>query len=97
MIWRVKLSNVLTSGTKIKYSNPFLNAEFSIYNDKYKKYILKEHTNDFIIPYHSHILLKILKYLYYELNILPTKYYSYLKKKVFSISRGYDDDQFLVL
>ena len=97
MIWRVKLSNVLTSGTKIKYSNPFINAEFSIYNEKYKKYILKEHTNDFIIPYHCHILLKLLKYLYYELNILPKKYYSYLKRKIFSVGRGFEDDEFLVL
>jgi predicted nucleotidyltransferase len=97
MIWKVKLSKVLTSGTKLKYSNSFLKAEFSIYNIKYKDYILKEHKNDFLVPLHCRLMLRLLKFLYYTLNILPGPYYTYLKKKTFSVGRGYEDDQFLVL
>jgi hypothetical protein len=97
IVWKVRQSNRLTIGHKIKYSNSFIIAEFSIFNMKYKNYILKEHTSTFIIPLHCKLFLKFLKFCYYHLNILPSPYYSYFKKKTFSLGLGYEDDKFIVL
>ena len=97
MIWKVRQSNRLTTGYKLRYANSFIKAEFSIYNVKYKNFILKEHTSNFALPFHCNLFLKILKFIYYRLNILPTPYYSYFKKKTFTLGLGFDDDQFTVL
>ena len=98
IVWKVRKYNKLTTGYKLKYTNDFLKAEFSIYNEKYKHYILQEHNSKTILPLYCTILLNLLKISYYHLNILPTQYYAYLKRKVFTYGLGFNnDDEFLVL
>ena len=97
ILWKVRKHNKLTQGYKIKYKNDFLNAEFSIYNDKYKEYILYEHKNKFNLPFVYAYLLNILKIIYYQLGIIPTPYYVYLKRKILNLSVGYTSDELFVV
>ena len=46
---------------------------------------------------YASILLIILKFLYYKLNIIPDKTYTYTKKKILSVLIGLPDDEFIVL
>ena len=97
IIWKLR-NNKLITGYKIKYSNDFINAEFAIYNEKYKQDILREHNSKNILPFYCTFLLNVLKIMYYHLHILPTKYYAYLKRKIFSYGCGFtSEEKFLVL
>ena len=59
-----------------------LNVEISVYNDKYKEEILKEHKSKFNLLIHITIILIFLKFLHYNLGILPIYYYSKFKKLI---------------
>ena len=71
--------------------------EISVYNEKYKEIILNEHRSKFNLPLYIIMVLIILKYLHYNLGILPLNYYSKLKK--FLTNSCYDNNksEFLVL
>ena len=64
------------------YKNPEENivAEFSIYNDKFKDMIIREHTKKFVLPFYITIILYIVKFFYYTVPILPKKTYQEIKK-----------------
>jgi len=97
IVWEVRRNNKLTKGYKLKFKNDFINAEFAIYDEKYKSYILEEHTSKFILPFYCIWTLNILKILYYQLHILPGTYYGYLKRKTINFAFGLDDDKFVIL
>jgi len=86
-------------GYKIKYSKPDekLEAEFSIYNEKFKDTVIKEHTRKFILPIYVTILLYILKFFYYTIPLLSTKNYGRCKRFILSRCIGEDYDKFMVL
>lgn len=98
VVWKLRYNNKIALGYKLKFVNDFIIAEFSIYNVKIKKEILNEHNSKVIIPVYSSLLLQFLKFLYYKLQILPTAYYSKLKRKVLTYGLGlYSDDEFIVI
>lgn len=86
-------------GYKLTYKNPEENirAEFSIYNDKFKDTVIKEHTKKFILPIYITILLKILKFLFYTVPLLPLDVYRNIKNYLLNNAIGYKADKFMVL
>jgi len=98
-VWRLNSNDRVVYGYKIMYKDPEgeFTAEFSIYNEKVKKWILFEHQSKTFLPYYATVILIVLKYLFYVLGIIPAAYYIYLKKFTLSIMIGKKEDQFIVL
>jgi hypothetical protein len=99
VVWRLQ-NGVMVSGYKINYKNEEkqISIEFSVYNEKYKREILKEHHDKtYNLPYYATFLLYLLKSIYYKFNILDKDTFSYLKKKILSVIIGLHDDEFVVL
>ena len=96
VIWIIK--DTTTYGYKLKYKNEKknINAEFSIYNEKFKEIILTEHNSKKLLPFHVSILLYILKFVYYQFPLLDKKTFNYLKRLLINNIFG-KDGQFLVL
>jgi hypothetical protein len=89
-----------TYGYKLKYVNEIenINAEFSIYNDKFKDIILQEHNRKNNVPIYVTIMLYIIKLLYYQIPLLDKKTFAYLKRVILNGSLGEEiDAKFLVL
>jgi len=97
-VWRLNHNNQVVYGQKIFYKNKEeeIFVEFSIYNEKYKQGILKEHLRKTNLPFYASWMLIVLKLLFYNLKILDKKTFTYLKKKILSVGIGLPDDQFVV-
>jgi hypothetical protein len=67
----------------------------SIYNEKYKDDVLLEHNSKAILPFYVTILLIILKFIYYKLQILPEETYSYFKKIIMNYMVEGEDVEFV--
>jgi len=98
-IWKLNKTGELLHGYKIIYKEPENNfvSEFSIYDEKYKNDTLAEYNSKIILPFYASVLLIILKFLYYKLNLIPGKTYTYTKRKILSVLIGLPDDEFVVL
>lgn len=98
-VWRLNHNNTIAYGHKIFYKNKEegIFVEFSIYNEKYKQGILKEHLMKTELPFYASFLLIMLKFLFYNLKILDKNTFTYWKKKILSVGIGLPDDQFVVL
>ena len=99
-VWKLNNNNdKLAYGYKLMYRNAEEKfcVEFSIYNEKYKHHILYEHNAKKDIPLHATILLIIIKFLYYTLNILPKKWYTESKRFILSTLIFKKDDDFVVI
>ena len=97
--WRLSYTGQMVYGYKVMYKNEELkfSAEFSIYDNKYKKGVLEQHLKKTILPLYATILLFIIKKLYYDLPLLTKDMYRYLKMKILSSCIGLPEEQFLVL
>jgi len=97
ILWRLNHNNKLVKGYKVMYINEEENikVELSIYNEYVKNDILYEHKKKIVLPYFISLVLILLKYIYYKLNLIDKKNFYYLKKKI--INFGYKDGDFLVL
>ena len=96
VLWKVRNHSKVVNGYKVKYESDFLHAEFSIYSDQYKAYVLEEHNSKVYFPFYFTWILNFLKFLYYELNILPTAYFSYFKNKTINFAVGLANDDIFV-
>ena len=78
------IDGIPTYGYKLQYENKKekINAEFSIYNEKFKEIIIKEHQSKFSLPIHITIMLYILKFFYYEIPLLDKKTFSNSKRYI---------------
>jgi len=86
-------------GYKLKYNKTEeqIVAEFSIYNEKFRDTIIKEHTRKFVLPIYITILLYIIKFFYYTIPLLPHRIYGKWKRFLLSRGIGEDLDKFMVL
>jgi predicted nucleotidyltransferase len=98
-VWRLNYNNVLINGYKIMYKEPDNNfiTEISIYNDKFKEFILIEHNSKSKLPFYATICLVVIKYLFYTLNIISADWYIYLKKYILSTLIFKKIDDFVVV
>lgn len=98
IIWRLNNGRIVY-GYKLRYENKNMIVEISIYDNKFKKDIIEEHQYKSVLPYYVTFLLLILKIIYYKLNLINRKTYSYLKNKVLILSVGIYKDitNFLVI
>jgi hypothetical protein len=98
-VWKLNVNGQTVRGHKLMYKDPSkkLCVEFSIYNEKYKDGILKEHLRKTVLPFYATWLLMIIKFLFYELGFLPKTWYNFMKKKILSLGIGLPDDDFVVL
>jgi hypothetical protein len=98
VVWII--NDTSTYGYKLKYENEGkgINTEFSIYNEKFKDIILSQHNNKHDLPIYTSILLRILKFLYYQFPLLDKPTYTYFKRVFLNGMLGEDiDPKFLVL
>lgn len=70
----------INKGKKVEYKNTFVNAEISIINENDKTNFLQQHSHK--IPLYISILLIILKFCYYNLNIISEENYKFYKHKL---------------
>ena len=98
-VWKINKTNHLAYGHKLMYKNKEqqFSVEFSIYNEKYKHAILYEHNDKKDLPLYATILLIIIKYLYYTLHILPSKWYINCKGIILSKLIFKKEDHFVVI
>lgn len=95
VVW--KLDNHMIYGFKIKCDKiKHLNCEIAIYNNEFKTYLLDEYNRTNYIPWFNYILLMILKFFYYDIPIVPSSTFSYLKRKLFNEGMGQFDSAFYV-
>lgn len=97
-IYKLHKSNQIVNGKKIKYEVPESNftTEISIYEEKFKENILKEHNSKLILPFYISLLLIILKYLYYELHFISKNMYKYIKKIIINYMVEGVDVEFVI-
>jgi predicted nucleotidyltransferase len=97
--WKLNVNGEMAYGYKISYKNENLKiaCEFSIYDEKYREGVLQEHNKKIVLPFYLSFFLIILKFLYYNLKILPRETYSYLKNKSMNLLMGFPDDKFVAL
>jgi predicted nucleotidyltransferase len=94
------IGNNTTTGYKVKYKNEEENIklEFSIYNEKFRHIIIKEHTRKFVMPFYLTCLLCIIKTFYYTLPILSKSFYIEAKNWLLDTLNNPDvNAQFIVL
>ena len=98
-VWRLNTNDRVVYGNKIMYKDPEgqFTAEFSIYNEKVKDWILKEHRLKTFLPFYATYILVILKFLFYTVGIIPSYWYTYMKKFTLSTLIGLKYDEFVVI
>lgn len=77
-----KINDHLVKGYKVKYFNEQkqIDIELSVYDDKYKSFVLRDHAKDATLPFYITTIIMILKFLFYYLNILPKNIYQRCKR-----------------
>jgi hypothetical protein len=94
------LNGIPIYGYKLNYVNEKkgINAEFSIYNEKFKEFILLEHNKKQELPFYITVLLYILKFFYYQFPILDKKTFGFYKRFILNNLLGDPTNtRFLVL
>jgi hypothetical protein len=91
-----KIGKEVVRGYKTKYVDEDNNItlEISLYNENVKGIIIKEHLGNNALPFHISIVLMIIKFLYYKLNIIPKD--AFVRCKQFLMNDN-DEMKFIVL
>lgn len=100
VVWKLNTNkDKLAYGYKLNYKNLEQNfcVEFSIYNEKYKDAILYEHNGKTHLPLHATILLVLIKFLYYTLHLIPSKWYTKMKRFILSRLIFKKEDHYVVI
>jgi len=77
-----KLNNKIFHGYKAKYKDEEsdIDVEISLYNEKIKDAIMREHSRNLVLPFYISFILSILKILYYDLKFISKNYYRSCKR-----------------
>lgn len=95
---KMKNTNVVIPGYKLKYNDKInkINAEFAIFNEKNKNLIIELHKSKFTISYFVCLIILFVKFLYYELKIIPSKIFRRLKNYFIGLTEE-DNKNFIIL
>jgi predicted nucleotidyltransferase len=98
-VYKLHKTNKLVFGYKIKYKDLDKNfvTEISIYDEKYKAEVILEHNSKSILPFYISWLLIILKYFYYDLNMISKEYYKYFKRIIINYMVEGKDCEFITI
>ena len=82
----------IINGYKLKYKEPENNfkTELSIYDIKYKDDILYEHGRKTNLPFFVSMLLIIIKFLYFNIGIIPKNIYLNIKDSIMNLVDDYN-------
>ena len=99
IIFKLHKSKKMVYGYKIKYKNETtkINVEFSIYNEKDKEHVLTEHNSKKDLPFYILWLLIIVKFFYYNLEILPKSIYYKCKRFIMNYMVEGEDTEFVII
>jgi len=93
VLWKLKQNNTITYGYKLKYETKTIHMEFAVYNEKAKKDVMEYQDNTINIPFYISWILYILKFLYYQCNIISLTTFYKLKRKIFAYVSNQKDGQ----
>jgi hypothetical protein len=79
-VYKLDSSNKVVYGHKIQYKDEHLTTEMLIFNEKDKRDVIRDHSSKFIFPFYISNLLLILKFVYYNLRLIPKNWYLKLKR-----------------
>ena len=98
-VYRLHRTNKVVYGYKVKYSDKEHNfsTEFAIYDEKDKDNVLKEHISKIDLPVYVAVLLYILKFLYYKVQIMPKETYYYFKKLFMNYFVEGEDTEYVII
>jgi hypothetical protein len=76
------IKNTIVVGYKVSVKEPenSFKTEISIFDNKYKELVLYEHRRKINVPIYLSWLLIILKFFFYQIEILPLEYFKSIKK-----------------
>ena len=79
-----KVNNTIIYGYKAKYEDEEnkIKVEIGLYNEKVKSIIMKDHLKDFELPFYTSIVLILIKFLFYNLQIISKESYKRLKRLI---------------
>ena len=77
-----KINNEVVNGYKVNYKDEtkHFKIEIGLYNEKFKEIVIKDHLKDFELPLYVSVILIILKFLFYKLEIISKETYKRLKR-----------------
>ena len=98
-IHRLPRTGKVIYGQKIKYVDPYktFTVEMAIYDEKQKQEVLMEKKTKNNIPFYISFFLYIIKFLYYELRILPFKVFFKIKKYCLNELIEGKDTEYIIL
>jgi predicted nucleotidyltransferase len=96
IVWKLREHDKIVTGYKLIYENDFIKAEFAVYNNTLRQYIIREHNSKINIPFYIIWLLNLLKTLFYKLQIIPPYAYIHIKRFLFSYGLGYTNEKFFI-
>ena len=98
-VYRLRLTNKVAYGYKVKYDDPqkLFTAEIAIYSENLKNEVLIEQYSKCDIPFYISFLLYLLKFLFYRLNILPFKLFIKCKRFCLNYLVVGEDTEYVLL
>ena len=98
-VWKLHINNEIVYGYKLLYHdivNDFY-VDIEIFNEKDKKNVLIDHKLTTDISFFYIVLLYILKFIYYKIQIIDWATYSYIKKNIIGLSIGGDKSEYTII
>ena len=98
-MWKLHINNDIIHGYKLLYhdcKNDFY-VDISIFNEKNKNNILNDQKITDNINIFYIMLLIILKFFYYKIQIIDWATYSHIKKKIIGLAIGGDKSEFIII
>jgi hypothetical protein len=91
-----KVNDDVIHGYKVKYKDETkkFKMEMGLYDEKFKEIVMKDHLKDFELPIYISVILIIIKFLFYKLEIISKETYKRLKRLLMN---DRDELKFIVL
>ena len=97
-LYKLNKTNIIVQGKKVQYEDKDqgFRTEISIYSEKDKEFVLRDHNYKTVLPFYILYLLMILKYLHYTFGIITKDLYKYLKRLLMNTLFNGKDEEFVI-